>query len=220
MRHASSPTKRVLDRHSGSRALPSVRLRVASASVIVVGVVALIVSIVLSGFAARGERQELPRPAAVTRDPDATPTHGPDAAGGEIYAHVIGAVNAPGLVRVPATARVVDAIAAALGLAGDADPSSVNLARRLVDGEQLHIPRIGESPVAAAIGPDSGGRVNLNSASPSELQTLPRVGVALAQRIVDWRTTHGRFSSIDDLSQVNGFGEKTLDAVRDHVAVG
>lgn len=197
------------------------RLRVAGGSIVVVGVIVLIVSIVLSGLAARGERQVMPRASAETDGPGAVPAHGVDSIDAEIYVHVVGAVITPGLVRLPPNARVVDSIAAAFGLATDADPSALNLARRVVDGEQLRVPRVGEpSVVAATNGLGPAGRVNLNTALISELQRLPRVGATMAQRIIDWRAAHGRFSSVDELSSVAGFGEKTLDAVRDLVAVG
>jgi competence protein ComEA len=190
--------------------------------VVVAGVIALIVSIMLSGFAAQGERQSVVVSPAESGESAGLPARGADSTIGEMYVHVVGAVATPGLVRLPTNARVVDAVAAAFGLAVDADPSALNLARRVIDGEQLRIPRVGEPGVvfAATHEPASAGRVNLNTAPATELETLPRVGSAMAQRIIDWRTSHGRFSSVDDLSSVSGFGEKTLDAMRDLVAVG
>lgn len=133
-----------------------------------------------------------------------------------IYVHVSGAVREPGLYRLADGARVVDVIAAAGGFADDADPAAVNLARQLTDGEQLHVAAAGE--LAAA--PDAGdGRIDLNTADAAALETLPRIGPALASRIIAWRDDHGRFTSVDDLLAVSGIGEKMLAGLRDLVRV-
>lgn len=137
-----------------------------------------------------------------------------------VYVHVSGAVVRPGLYRLDEGARVVDAVAAAGGMTADADEGAVNLARRLADGEQLRLPALGEAvsePVAAGVAPD--GRVNLNTADASVLDTLPRIGPALAQRIVEWRAQHGAFTSVDDLRAVPGIGEKMLASLRERVTV-
>ena len=135
-----------------------------------------------------------------------------------IYVHVSGAVSVPGLYVLDPSARVVDAVAAAGGLTPDADESAVNLARPLSDGEQLQVPVQGAVP-AAASAPAGDGRVNLNTADVSALDTLPRIGEAMAQRIVDWREANGRFTSIEDLLAVPGIGDKMLEALRDLVTV-
>lgn len=138
-----------------------------------------------------------------------------------LYVHVAGAVRTPGLYLLPAGARVVDAVGAAGGLADDADPAAVNLARPVADGEQLLIPRQGEQPPAAegAAGAGADGVVDLNRADLAALDTLPRIGPAIAQRIIDWREEHGPFTSVDDLLAVPGIGEKMLAALRDLVRV-
>ena len=135
-----------------------------------------------------------------------------------IYVHVSGAVSVPGLYVLDPSARVVDAVAAAGGLTPDADEGAVNLARPLSDGEQLQVPVQGAVP-AAASAPAGDGRVNLNTADVSALDTLPRIGEAMAQRIVDWREANGRFTSIEDLLAVPGIGDKMLAALRDLVTV-
>lgn len=124
-----------------------------------------------------------------------------------------------------------DAIRAAGGAAPSADLSAVNLAREVSDGEQVHVPKPGETPraqppapvpgsSAAAAGPSaSTGLVNLNTAGESELDTLPGVGPVLAARIVQWRATNGRFSSVDELGEVSGIGEKLLSQLRPLVTV-
>lgn len=139
-----------------------------------------------------------------------------------VYVHVLGAVARPGLYVLDADARVVDVLAAAGGSADGADLRAVNLARPVTDGEQLYVPLIGETSAAegsASGGVDADGRVNLNTASRAELETLPRIGPALAQRIIDWRESNGRFRSVDDLVAVPGIGERMLAALREAVTV-
>lgn len=132
-----------------------------------------------------------------------------------VYVHVSGAVARPGLYRLAEGARVVDAIAAAGGFADDADPSAVNLARLVGDGEQLHVGAAGET-----VSPGAGdGRIDLNGADAAALEALPGIGPALAARIIAWREEHGRFTSVDDLLAVAGIGEKVLAALRDQVRV-
>ena len=138
--------------------------------------------------------------------------------------HVLGAVANPGLVTLAAGARVLDAVAAAGGLTEDADLSTVNLARPVTDGEQLAVPRVGEPlppPPAAGSGAASGSpsTVNLNTATQSDLETLPRIGPALASRILEWRAANGRFTSPADLLAITGIGQKLFDGLKDRVTV-
>jgi competence protein ComEA len=142
-----------------------------------------------------------------------------DGGGSDLYVHVSGAVRAPGLYVLPPGARVVDAVAAAGGFAEDADRDAVNLARGLDDGEQLPVPRIGEVPPAGASPPAADGRVDLNAADAAQLETLPRIGPALAARIIAWREENGDFTSVEDLLAVPGIGDKMLESLRDLVAV-
>lgn len=138
-----------------------------------------------------------------------------------VYVHVYGAVAAPGLYRLDDGARVVDVIAAAGGLTDVADDTAINLARRVTDGEQLRVPVVGEAPLPADAQPGvaSDGRVNLNTADAAALDTLPRVGPAIAERIIQWREANGPFTSVDDLLSVSGIGEKMLASLRDLVTV-
>ncbi|MFT4213304.1 MAG: ComEA family DNA-binding protein [Microbacterium sp.] len=135
-----------------------------------------------------------------------------------IYVHVFGAVARPGLYRLDDGARVVDVIAAAGGLADDADESGVNLARPLSDGEQLYVPVVGEDQSGAEATADDD-RVNLNTADAAALDTLPRIGPALAQRIIEWREANGSFTSVEDLLAVSGIGETVLAGLRELVTV-
>ncbi|MEJ6556172.1 helix-hairpin-helix domain-containing protein [Microbacterium esteraromaticum] len=143
-----------------------------------------------------------------------------------LYVHVLGEVAAPGLYIVEPEARLVDALAAAGGTLESADLQAVNLARPLSDGEQIVVPKIGAEPAPGSPGAPGGGggagaegTVNLNTADQAALETLPRIGPALAQRIIDWRDENGRFRSVDDLLAVPGIGEKLLAGVREKVTV-
>jgi len=138
---------------------------------------------------------------------------------------VAGTVVHPGIVTLSAGARVADAIAAAGGALPGADTSGVNLARLVVDGEQVLVglPATAGAPHAGAPGASSAGAdagpLDLNAATLDELQDLPGVGPVLAQRIVDWRTANGRFNSVDELQEVSGIGEQRLADLRDRVRV-
>ncbi|GLI29046.1 hypothetical protein ARHIZOSPH14_32880 [Agromyces rhizosphaerae] len=134
-----------------------------------------------------------------------------------LLVHVAGAVRRPGLVQLAQGARVVDAIAAAGGLAEDAAADAVNLARPVADGEQLVVPVVGEAADAAPPGVSGDGRVRLSTADQATLETLPGIGPALAQRIIDWRAANGGFSDVEQLREVAGIGEVTLGRLRELV---
>jgi len=159
--------------------------------------------------------------------PVAAPSAAATATSSGIVVDVEGAVRAPGVYTLPAGARVIDALRAAGGVAQGADAASINLARPLADGERVYIPRKGEAPPAGAApagggGGSSGGaagKVNLNTASESELESLPGIGQVLAQRIVDYRTQHGPFHDVRDLLKVEGIGDKKFASLKDYVTV-
>lgn len=143
-----------------------------------------------------------------------------------VYVHVHGAVAEPGLYRLETGDRVVDVVAAAGGFTDAADRGAINLARAVADGEQIIVPEAGAGAAAAdgsgapgAAPPASDGVIDLNAADATALETLPRVGPALAERIIAWRTENGRFTSIEDLLAVPGIGDKMLEALRDLVRV-
>jgi competence protein ComEA len=160
-------------------------------------------------------------PVAVSSPPTgAAPVSAP--APTPVVVHVAGLVAGPGLVTLPAGSRVGDALTAAGGALPGADLDAVNLARVLVDGEQVLVPAPGQAPPrVAATAPGSGGGgggpLDLNAATADELDDLPGVGEVLAARIVAWREENGRFGSVDDLGEVPGIGPKVLDGVRDLV---
>lgn len=142
------------------------------------------------------------------------PPSGSTGAAPVLVVDVVGKVRRPGVYRLPSGARVNDAVAAAGGVLTGVDPVSVNLARKLSDGEQVVVGLPAAAPLtgppAAAGGTAAGpaaGPVDLNSATTAQLDALPGVGPVLAQRIVDWRSQHGRFGSVDQLRSVSGIGD-------------
>ncbi len=139
-----------------------------------------------------------------------------------VVVSVVGLVARPGLVTLPEGARVADALAAAGGLLPEADPTSVNLAAVVSDGEQIAVGVPGAAPPAPAAGGGSGapsGPLDLNSATAADLDALPGIGPVLAQRIVDHRDATGRFTSVEQLDDVPGIGPTTYAELSDLVRV-
>ncbi|MBF6164766.1 helix-hairpin-helix domain-containing protein [Streptomyces gardneri] len=158
----------------------------------------------------------------------------------ELVVSVVGLVQRTGLVRLPEGSRVADALAAAGGPSEGADTSGLNLAQRLSDGDQVLVgpavpnsaaPHQSSSTIGVGGRPSSGsaatsgrpsssgGRIDLNTASEAELDGLPGVGPVTARAIVSWRTTNGRFSSVEQLGEVDGIGPARLARLRDLVRV-
>ena len=185
-------------------------MRVRLGGVVILVLVGLGCAVLVSVFSRNGGAEVVAMPSSAA----STAPH----VGMPIFVHVLGAVERPGLYELADGARAVDAVAAAGGFTDVADQSGINLARFVTDGEQLRVPAIGEVPVAAP-GTTVGGLVNLNTADSATLETLPRVGPALAGRIIDWREANGGFGSIDDLKSVTGIGDKTFDGLKDLVTV-
>jgi competence protein ComEA len=168
-----------------------------------------------TGPGAAGPGQTLPRAAA---DPSAG--SGPS---GRLAVHVAGHVRRPGLVRLPAGSRVHDAIRAAGGVTSGADLDAVNLARKLADGEQVLVPGPGDPPppLPSGASPIPGtptGPLDLNTASVEQLDTLPGVGEVTAGRIVAYRSAHP-FTTVDELLEVPGIGQRRFEQLKDLVTV-
>ena len=169
---------------------------------------------ILSG---RPEKIEAAAPLAVSSSaPASTP---PQA---EVVVDVVGKVKNPGIVTLPPGSRVIDAIKAAGGLDGKADTTALNMARVLSDGEQI---LVGIDPVApAGTSADgapgaAGAKVNLNSATEAQLDTLPGVGPVTVGAIIAWRGEHGRFSRIEELMEVKGIGPATMAELKPLVTI-
>lgn len=183
-----------------------------------------------------------PGGAAASGPASAAPTAAPTAGAvpsGQVTVHVVGQVRSPGLVTLASGSRVGDALEEAGGASSGADTGALNLARVLVDGEQVHVPKPGETPTPAAGAPTAGAAptgaatpgagasgpgadgavVNINTADLTTLETLPGIGPVLAQAIIDWREEHGGFTAVEELNEVSGIGEKTFADLSGQVTV-
>lgn len=165
-------------------------------------------------------RRPVGEPIEILPPPSPTPTATP----APLRVYVSGAVRSPDVYLLPVDAIVRDAIQAAGGATEDADLAAINLALPLADGVHVHVPRLGEATPAPGISGPVGGtavsvaggaRINVNTATLEELDTLPGVGPTLAQRIID----HRPYSSPEDLLRVPGIGDATLARLRDLITV-
>ena len=170
---------------------------------------------------------EPPQP-TIAPEPTATP--------GPIQVYVNGQVAAPAVYELPPNSRVGDAIEAAGGWTDEANTAVINLAQPLLDGMQVYVPS--ETEAAAMVPPvvnepgsfsrsgpaldvtNTGGLVNINTASLEELDTLPGIGPSTAQKILDYRDEYGRFNTIEELMNVSGIGEAKFGSVKDLITVG
>jgi competence protein ComEA len=160
----------------------------------------------LAGAGAAAEQQP---PAPLVADRPAAAT--------KLVVHVAGAVRRPGLYRLPEGKRVADAVARAGGATAPADTAAINLAAPLADGMQVLVPRR-PSPGTAAAGPTAPARVSLGSATLEQLDALPGVGPVTAQKILDYRASHGGFRSVDDLDAIPGIGPARIEQLRELVS--
>jgi competence protein ComEA len=137
----------------------------------------------------------------------------PTSTPGMLTVYVSGAVATPGVYLLPEGSRVDAAIQAAGGFIADAEPESINLAALLEDGEQIDVPGI------VSTGHVNAGRVNINTATVSELDALPGIGPTTAQMIVDYRLQNGPFQFIQDIQNVPGIGPATYDRIKDYITI-
>lgn len=235
------------DNHSARDWLGTLRADPGRAGVIAllgVGIIAVLVTVftVLRDSPAPVSSANLPAVQMVSGSPTAQPdatTGPPEPPDGPVVVSVVGLVNTPGLVTLTAGDRIADALEAAGGAVDGADLVGLNLARRVADGEQIIVglaappgsPSPMGSSVSSAAPPEQaspaapnaiaapGAPVNLNTASPEDLDALPGVGPVTAAAIIAWREANGRFTSVDQLSEVDGIGPARLDKLRGLVDV-
>jgi len=211
------------------------RLPFAAQHLTVLVAIAAVLLVVVAWVRISASSEAVPVPRAHTSQPFPTPTGSPAAtsstasptAGGSVVVDVAGKVLHPGVLTLPAGSRVIDAIKRAGGTRGAVDLASLNLARVLVDGEQILVGVIAPAASAAgtsAAGPAGAGSsgaatVSLNQATLEQLESLPGVGPVTAQKILDYREAHGAFGSLDELLDVDGIGEKTLAQLTPHLTL-
>ncbi len=161
-----------------------------------------------------------PRGGAITLLPPPTPE--------PIQVHVVGAVFQPGVYSLPAKSRVQDAIQASGGLLPEANSQTINLAAFIQDGERVFVPfqptstpqdLPNRTPATGPLTPDGSQLININTASQSELESLPQIGPVTAGKIIEYREAHGPFSTIEEIQNVSGIGPKTFDKIKDLITV-
>jgi competence protein ComEA len=208
----------------------------------VVGVIAVLVTVftLIRDKPAPIASAKLP-PVEMVSSASPKPGPGPPAADGPVVVSVVGLVHKPGLVTLAPGARIADALSAAGGAVDGADLIGLNMARRVTDGEQIIVGIVAAPGQPAAMGssisserptdappqapstggktPAPGGLVDLNAATVEELDTLPGIGPVTAAAIIAWRDANGRFTSIDQLGDVDGIGPARLEKLRDLVRV-
>ena len=159
--------------------------------------------------------------------PPATPVLTESQPDAQIMVYVSGEVIRPGVYELDAEHRVADALGAAGGPTSDADLDSINLAMRLSDEDQIHVPSVGtvgssgagEIRSTGSSDSTSSGKLNINTATAEELESLPGIGGAKAAAIVEYRGTHGPFQRVDDLVEVSGIGDGILGSIRHLIEV-
>lgn len=209
------------------------RLNLTGAHVAVISIVIAVAVGVAAWLAVRSDPEPVPALAPVS-EPLVSPSvpssaESPGAAVGaggaeEVTVDVAGKVRKPGIAVLPPGSRVVDAVEAAGGARRGVDLASLNLARLLVDGEQILVGVPVPAGVVGSLGAtpgagESGPLVNLNTADLAALETLPGVGPVTAGAIMTWRTEHGGFTAVEELLEVDGIGDATLAEIAPHVTI-
>ena len=153
---------------------------------------------------------------------------GSGSSAGALRVYVVGEVERPGVYRLPASARVEDAVSSAGGATARADLAAINLASKVADGQQIIVPKHGQQAAVVGGGPvpggaagsaPPGGQIDLNNATIEQLDTLDGVGPATARKILEYRAQHGPFRSVNDLARIPGIGPKKLAAMKPRLRV-
>jgi len=183
----------------------------------------------IAGGAVFVSRRPAPAPIVIVLATPGPDPRAPSPTPSGIQVYVSGAVSQPGVYCLPNDCRIAQAIAAAGSALPDADLVRINLAQRVFDEQQIYVPyRLEQStpllptvPAQAMDGMQQAGErlVNVNSATAAELESLPGIGPALAQRIIDYRQANGAFETVEDLLEVRGIGPSILSDIKDHVTV-
>lgn len=193
----------------------------------------VVVAAVVTGIGVWGGRPvaesvpALPVVAGASSAPSSPGSVPSPAAGAPVVVHVAGKVQRPGLVTLPDGARVGEAVEAAGGALPKVDLTSLNLAARVVDGQQIVVGAPAPAPVqaaapgapAVAAAPAGDGKLDLNAATLEQLDGLPGVGPVTAKKILDWRTQNGRFGAVEQLREIPGIGEARFGTLRELVRV-
>lgn len=150
-------------------------------------------------------------------------THVSEEKGSEIFVYLSGAVYKPGVFKAPSNARVFDIVAMAGGLTPEADVAKINMAQSVKDGMHIHVVEIATAKssgmTANSSKTNTGNKVSINTADKNELDGLPGVGPALAERIIEYRQANGSFSDIDELKKVPGIGSSKFEKMKDKITI-
>ena len=136
-----------------------------------------------------------------------------------LLVHVVGKVLRPGVYPMVSGARVNDAIAAAGGALKGVDLSEINLARKVVDGEQIYIGIESFTKNSSGSTKVGSGKININRANASQFESLPKIGPVIAKRIMDYRKLNGQFAALEDIQKVTGIGAKTFARIKDRITL-
>lgn len=148
----------------------------------------------------------------------------------DIVVHILGCVQSPGIVKVPEGSRIIDVISSAGGATSDADFSKINLAYMVSDAQKIYIPSVNDNLNTVDYITDSAGEnvleqennsstVNINTASQTELEALPGIGPSTALKIIDYRTSNGKFKTIEDIMDVPGIGKSKFNSLKDYILI-
>jgi competence protein ComEA len=177
----------------------------------------LLIVLVLAGVVVLQALRSEP-PGVILTSPTPPPSEQVTSTPRPLRVYVSGAVQHPDVYSLPADSIVKNALAAAGGAADDADLDRINLAMPVADGQHIYVPRRGEQqlPMDSPRGPSpTEDKININTANPAELETLPGIGPTIAQRICEYREAHGTFTRIEDIMQVSGIGQATFAKIQD-----